>query len=272
MTKSIFLLLSLLVISVSWIAEALAQKPEQTFRIGVSDQSHYPLFDFSNDDDKGLAHKILSLFAEKNNFKFEYVAMNYVKLQDAIEKGDIDFIFPDNPSWRAYRYKREHNIYSLPFMQAVSSTFVSTKHKDIEIDQVTSVAIPFGYSPLTWYAAIDKYNIETLTTSDLYASIQSLYRGNVLAADIEYNVAKHLIKVLPNLDAIVVNKNLPSSPTNYHLSTVKHILMLERFSYFVSKHQQQIDDLRKQSQIKNYKDVFGRDGSGVLDSWLELEE
>lgn len=253
------------------IASESIASAEKTFRIGVSDQNHYPLFDFTSGDDMGLAHDILTLFAERNSFKFEYVPMSYVKLQDAIEKGDIDFIFPDNPSWRKYRYTREHNIYSLPFMQGVSATFVSMDHQDITIDQVRSVAIPFGYSSLIWYGAMEKYSIDTMTTSGLNASMQNLYRRTVMAADIEYNVANHLADVLPHLGSIVLNKNLPSARAEYHLSTVKHILFIERFSHFISKNQEQIEALRHQYKVKTYEEVFGHDGKKVYDEWVSLE-
>ncbi|MEM0911589.1 MAG: transporter substrate-binding domain-containing protein [Pseudomonadota bacterium] len=269
--KYIFLFFTLALFATTAFATEQKEKAEKIFRIGVSDQNHYPLFDFTNADDMGLAHKILSLFAERNGFTFEYKPMNYVKLQDAIEKGDIDFIFPDNPKWRTYRYTREHNIYSLPFMQGVSSTFVSNENSDITIDQVKSVAIPYGYSSLTWYAALEKYGIDTITTSGLDASMQYLYRGTVMAADIEYNVANHLAELMPNLGTIVVNKNLPSTPARYHLSTIKHILVIERFSHFASKNQEQIEQLRHQYGIKTYEEVFGSDGKSEFEKWLTLE-
>lgn len=269
--KYLFLFFTLAMFAQLSIAAETIETAEKTFRIGVSDQNHYPLFDFTNSDDMGLAHDILTLFAERNGFTFEYVPMSYVKLQDAIEKGDIDFIFPDNPRWRKYRYTREHNIYSLPFMQGVSATFVSMDHKDITIDQVTSVAIPFGYSSLTWYGAMTKYGIETMTTSGLNASMQNVYRRTVMAADIEYNVAKHLVNLMPNLGSVMLNKNLPSAPAPYHLSTIKHILVIERFSHFISKHQEQIEALRHQYKIKTYEEVFGHDGKKEYEKWVSLE-
>ena len=269
--KSICLFFTLAIFSHLSIAAGSIASAEKTYRIGVGDQNHYPLFDFTSGDDMGLAHDILTLFAERNGFKFEYVPMSYVKLQGAIEKGDIDFIFPDNPRWRKYRYTREHNIYSLPFMHAVSATFVSMDHQDMTIDQVRSVAIPFGYSSVTWYGAMQKYSMETMTTSGLNASMQNVYRRTVMAADVEYNVATHLAKVLPHLGSIVLNKNLPSAPAQYHLSTVKHILVIERFSHFISKNQEQIEALRHKYKVKTYEEVFGHDGKKESEKWLSLE-
>ncbi|WP_427397719.1 hypothetical protein [Glaciecola sp. 1036] len=269
MYKEMLIRSFIILLFISFASFSLAkEKPPKVFKVGVNELDHYPLFDFNRNEDKGLAWTILEGFAKKNNYEFEYIVMSSVKLQNAMESGQVDFVFPDNPLWSIYRYARDPNIFSLPVVNAVSATFVTLENRDIELEQVSTVAIPYGYSAVTWLAPLSDYEIDTLTTSSLKKSIQSLYRGTSTAADIEYNIAQHLIEQSTNPVTLVVNPNLPNVPIGYHLSTIKHILIVERFSHYLINNAELIDLLRQKYGVKEYEEVFGIDGSQAKKRWL----
>jgi ABC-type amino acid transport substrate-binding protein len=226
------------------------------FKVGVSYVDSYPLFSFADIADKGFAWAVLEAFAAQNNIEFDYIPMPITRLQPSMDNAAIDFIFPDNPIWFAYRSNRYPNIYSGPLISTISSTFVRTSNADLQINEIKKVAIPFGYTANTWFDGIKQFNIQSVPVRDLKAGLNSVRLGTVDAADIEYNVAKYLMHNHTDLNCLSVSEHLPSAVVNYHLSSIKHILILENLTKFVENNPQLIVALKQKYNILYYDEVF----------------
>lgn len=230
---------------------------KRTFKVGVSYLNKYPVYSAVNTGDKGFGWAVLKAFGEANNIEFEFVSMPMTKLQPAMDVGAIDFIFPDNPAWSTFRSNRFPNIYSATLLEAISATFVTIENKHVELTDIKKVAIPFGYTAITWLDPIENFNIKSIPVRDLMIGLNILRTGSVDAADIEYNTAIHLIK---NNDLfrnrITIAKNLPHSAVHYKLSSIKHILVLEKLSMFVKQEQKLMQSLKTQYKIKEYREIF----------------
>lgn len=231
-------------------------KKQTHFRIGVSYVNSYPLFSYADVEDKGLGWAILKKFAEAKNITFEYLAMPVNRLQPSMDSEAIDFIFPDNPLWSVYRSNRLPNIYSAPIINTVSASFVRTENSDINITDVSKVAIPFGYTAYTWVSPIKDYNIKSVPVRDLYTALYSVQRGSVVVADVEYNIGVHLIAESDSLHGLSIAPNLPNTSVAYHLSSIKHITLLEELSAFIEKERELIENLRQKYGIKYHHEVF----------------
>ena len=183
--------------------------------------------------------------------------MPMTKLQPAMDTGAIDFIFPDNPAWSTFRSNRLPNIYSATILKATSATFVTVENKDLKIPDIKKVAIPFGYSALTWVDPIENFDIKSIPIRDLKTGLNILRTGSVDAADIEYNTAMHLIE---NNDMfrhrLIISRTLPHSEVHYKLSSIKHIIVLESFSLFLQQEQELMQKLKAQYNIKEFKQIF----------------
>ncbi|WP_395339063.1 hypothetical protein PN836_013500 [Ningiella sp. W23] len=228
------------------------------YKIGVSFLNHYPLFDFGNSEDKGASWSILEAFAQKYGYRFEYIALPPVRLQGALNRGEIDFIFPDNPDWTAYRPNKDANVYSISIMEAVGASFVASYNRDLKESDIQSVSIPYGYTAISWMQILERYNIDTLAARDLEMALHTLKTGDATAADVEYNVGRYLIENNPSLSNLVINTNLPKATSSYHLSTRKHILVLEQISQFSIEHAELISMLKETYGIKSYEQIFGQ--------------
>jgi hypothetical protein len=239
------------------ITDSNAPKKIKKFKIGVSYLNSYPLFSFVDVKDKGIGWRVLEKFAEKNNIEFEYIAMPMTRLQTAMDNGAIDFIFPDNPLWVAYRSNRTPNIYSGPLLSVTSSTFVREENKHVPISDIEKVAIPFGYTAITWVEPIKKYDIQSIPVRDLESALHRLRQGTADAADVEYNIAKHIIESDPRLTGLTINKNLPNISVDYHMSSIKHIMTLEKLTAFMQKEKAFVEALKKEYNIKTHAEVFG---------------
>ncbi|MFC4700723.1 hypothetical protein ACFO4O_11170 [Glaciecola siphonariae] len=262
LSKALTLLIILVYLAFnSAVADELSSQPQSTnnkkhYKIGVSFVNHYPHFDFSSAEDKGLSWAILEAFARDYGYTFEYVILPPVRLQSALDNRTVDFIYPDNPKWLAHKAEFDRNIYSIPITEATSASYVESFNQNLPLSEVTSVSIPFGYSAITWVEPIEKYNIKSIPVRDLEMALHALKTRTAVAADVEYNVGQHLIKSRPILGSLVVNKNLPKRAVNYHLSTKEHVLLLEQISQFSLEQKELIEMLRSTYGIKSYEQVF----------------
>jgi hypothetical protein len=229
------------------------------YRVGVSYVNDYPMFALADLEDRGFGWSILEMFAKANNIEFEYVVMPITRLQPSMDSGAIDFIFPDNPNWSAYRSNRIPNIYSGAVLSAISATYVATENQFMMLDEVNNVAIPFGYTANSWFGPIKNFNIKSMPVRDLNTALYSIAQRTADAADVEYNIAQYLISQNTSLREVVVNANLPSKAVEYHLSSIKHIIVLEKLTTFIEKEQDSIARLRERYGIKHYHEVFGKE-------------
>jgi hypothetical protein len=231
---------------------------KQKYRVGVSFMNGYPLHAFENKADKGLAWAILEKFAEDNNIEFEYVAMPVSRLQHAMDIGDIDFVFPDNPTWSPFRSNHLPNIYSASLFSTLSATFVRAENRLIKTQNVSKVAIPFGYPSFIWVKPIRSYKIRSVPVRDLRTALFSVDQGSVDAADVEYNIGQHLLFENPSLSNLTIAPNLPSTAVEYHLSTIKHIRVLENLSNFMVEEKVLMKSLKEQYGLKYHHEVYQR--------------
>lgn len=229
------------------------------YRVGISYVNDYPMFALADIEDRGFGWSILEMFAKANNIEFEYVVMPITRLQPSMDSGAIDFIFPDNPYWSAYRSNRRPNIYSGPVLSAISATYVTRENNSLMLDEVNNVAIPFGYTAYTWFEPIQNYNIKSMPVRDLNTALYSIAQRTADAADVEYNIAQYLIGQNESLGELVVNHNLPNEAIEYHLSSIKHIIMLEKLTTFIEEEQESIALLQERYGIKYYHEVFGKE-------------
>lgn len=237
--------------------QALLQKIK--YKVGVSYVNGFPMFALADLEDRGFGWSILEMFAKANNIDFDYVVMPITRLQPSMDSGAIDFIFPDNPNWSAYHSNRVPNIYSGKLLSAISATYVSNENRTIMLDKVNTVSIPFGYTANTWFEPIQRYNIKSMPVRDLNTALYSVAQRTADAADVEYNIAQYLISQNASLSDVVVNPNLPSKDVEYHVSSIKHIIVLEKLTAFIEAEKESIALLRERYGIKYYHEVFGQE-------------
>ncbi len=235
---------------------AIVQDETVTYRVGVSYINSYPLLSFANVDDKGYGWAVLEAFAKANNVAFEYIGMPITRLQPSLDNGGLDFIFPDHPKWSNFRTARQPNIYSGPIISTISATFVLSTNKNKQLEDLKSVAIPFGYTSYTWTQPIEKYGIKTVPVGDLRAALESVVNKRTDSADVEYNIGKHLIDKYPHLQKLDINKNYPNAEVNYHLSTIRHADIAKRITAFIDANPSLISELKQKYNIKEHSEVY----------------
>lgn len=224
--------------------------------IGISPLNQYPMFQISQNTIDGFGWAVLEAFAHSQNIRFSYKSITLPRLQPALDDGEIDFIFPDSPLWANYRSTKTPNIYSEVIIEAISASFVTRQNAQLRIHDVRKVAIPFGYSAYTWIEPITKYGIKSVPVKDLTMAMFAIHTGKTDVADVEYNNGLYILSNHPEWQNLSVSKHLPHIRVTYHLSSIKHIALLEKISTFVRENEALIQALKKQYGVKYHHEVY----------------
>jgi len=241
----------------SGVSNDLPTSKPNSLRVGVLSLEHFPSFAFTRKGDKGFAWAVLELFAKHYNYEFEYIILPATKIQRELSRGHVDLVFPDNPLWTTHKSLPDDNIYSYPILEVVGATFVDEYNSGITMEDVSSISVPFGYTPVDWLPIIEEKEIYVMPARDLESALQNVKIGKVMAADVEYNAAQHIISSNPQLSSLVLNRNLAHTSVSYYLSTEQHIILLEEFSKFILENADAIKSIREEYEIKNYEEIFG---------------
>jgi hypothetical protein len=134
---------------------------------------------------------------------------------------------------------------------------VTTENKDLSLKDVKKVALPFGYTAKAWIEPMELHSIKSIPIRDITTGLNILRTGSVDAADIEYHSAMYLIRENDLFThRITVSNTLPSAPVEYKLSSIKHIMVLEKLSAFIKQEHELIADLKQHYGIQSYSELF----------------
>lgn len=231
-------------------------KNNKTYIVGTSNLILPPLLKIDNGKAYGYSGDILNAFATQKGVNFEFIILPQAQLQLALDKGNIDFIFPDNPQWTNFRDPDNRNIFSKAIIESIACSFVMKSNSDLKVKEVDKVSVPFGYTPYLWTPLVTDHSIKVIPSKDLIINLKKLSTGEVDASDLEYNIGVYLVQKYSDLNDIVVSHHLPHAPVPYHMSTKHHVELLEELSIFVTRNSDLIDQLKTKYKVKNYNEVF----------------
>lgn len=125
-----------------------------------------------------------------------------------------------------------------------------------ELNELSSVAIPFGYTSYTWTSPLENYSITAVPVKDLKAALESVVNGRTQAAGVEYNIGQYIIANHGYLKGLTINPKLPNASVDYHLSTIHHQDITNQITQFVKDNPDLINELRQKYNIKTHFEVY----------------
>jgi hypothetical protein len=230
-----------------------------TYIVGAQNIEYYPHYDFAASNDKGLGWAVLQAFSEHSGHTFVYLSMPVRRLQMEMQKGNVDFVYPDSPRWYNQITKAEEKIFSETIAETLSVTFVKPPSVGKGFDSVKRLAVPFGFTPVEWQQRIDDNLTEITSVEDVYTGFSLLNTGRIDAIDIEYHVGQAVLERNPALGEFVIDVTLPHNIVNFRLSTIHHNTLINELNIFLSENTALIDALKKQYRID--------DGTQIIESY-----
>lgn len=227
------------------------EKP--TYVIGVANIDYTPHYNFSSSDNTSFFNNFVKWLSNKTGCEFVVKPMPIKRLYATYKRqSEIDFIYPDNPVWinpNDSDWQGHARIYSKPLAFTISGTMVLPKNINIDIRNFKVLAIPRGFTPAAWLPLKSIYNVKFHETFDAKTALLMVQSGRSDGADVEYNVALHIIKK-HKLVQMSLAKTLPNIPTGFHMSTFSEPKMMKTINKLIESHHEEINTLKEIAKLK----------------------
>lgn len=223
----------------------------ETYIVGAQDIEYYPYYNFSSEHDKGLGRAILDAFSKKTGHNFIYLSMPVKRLQIELKKGNVDFVFPDNPKWYNQITHKLGKVYSEPLTDTFAVTLVRKENQGKKLSHISKLATPEGFSPVKWKQQIENGSVEVIGVSSIYEGLRLLKNNKVDAFDVEYNAALYLMRRLPQSASFIADLTLPNDVVAFSLSTLNHSNIIDELNTFLLTNTDEINDIKERYGVED---------------------
>ncbi|WP_088331414.1 transporter substrate-binding domain-containing protein [Lacimicrobium sp. SS2-24] len=241
-----------------------AQVHAERYLLGIEAINFYPHYDFSAPHQNGFANEVFALFAEMSGYDLVMVPLPPKRLYHELDRR-VDLIYPDHPRWVQYQGTAPARYFSQAVTGNLGTAMIRPEFAMARTEDIRSVAIIRGFTPVAWLSRA-KDRIELIEVTDAQSALGLVLRNRVDAADVEYNVANHLLRKMGKAGALVPAMNLPYTLGSYHLSSATHPQVITQFDDFLHKHRQQIEQLKARYQILDRPDHLLRIHAATIKS------
>ncbi len=220
------------------------------FVIGAQRLDYFPHYDFTSSRDRGVAWAILEAFSKYSGHELVYLSLPVKRLQIELQKGNIDFVFPDNPRWDNGIQATQKKVFSEPLVHTLTGSFLTEEKRGHTISSIKTLAVPKGFTPVKWKQRINSNLVKVIEVDDVYEGLQLVNQGKADAIDLEYHVVDYFVKRYPQLAGIELDITLPYKDVPFQLSTVNQPEVIAQLNQFLIEHASEVSQIVKSYQIK----------------------
>lgn len=233
----------LLVVALAWCPEPGPAGVLPVYIVGVEDIDYFPHYSFG-EADKGYARAVLEMFAQWQGCRFIYRPLPNKRLKKEYFSGrTLDFLYPDNPGWTPDQRRGLPIAYSDPVTRIIGGTLVLPENKGRGLAWLKNLGVIRGFTPFHWNHLKDR--VQFVEVHGPAALLRMVLAGRVDGADMEYSVARHLLKRMGQpRRALVVDPDLPHVSTHFSLSSIKHPELIKAFNCFLVENREKIQAVK----------------------------
>jgi len=214
--------------------------------IGVQNINYSPHYNFVTEEKSAYFNELIAWLAQKTNCQFKIKVLPIKRLQLSFANQQVDFMYPDNPNW--HNEPDAKRFYSIPVTTALGGTMVKADKKSIDLTMFKTLAFPRGFTPVAWYQLNNKERLVFKEVSSPLAALKMVIANRADGADIEYNVASFLTEKY-QLEPLVLAKDLPFTPTHFHISTYNQVDTLKVMNTLIATNPQLISKLKQKHNL-----------------------
>ncbi len=243
-------LLHIILLSLSF--SIIINYPSQAITLGVESTNYSPYYYLNSEQQyQGAAREIFDLFSVVNSLDVNYQPMPVPRLFSEFVKGNVDLKFPDNPLW-AGSLQSEVKVFYSESIFNVHETLLILKNKGTEIGQkdIKKVGTILGFSVPGIAKSVANKEFETVQTKEVEQLIHMLVSQRVQGVYFNESVAIDLAKRMYPEKQLTTHSQYPPFQYAYHLSSINHPELIERFNSFLISHSEQVADIRKRYGLR----------------------
>ncbi len=212
--------------------------------VAFPEGNYYPHYDSTQGKMRGYLPALMERFGQDHDMQFSLLGMPIKRYQSFIRTGEVDFILPSNPAWS------DTEAGPLTFSSVVMisrSGFVRSQYdlgKPIErIATVTGYWLP----DITPSFLIQQPKI--FYTIDTYASLSMLKARRVDAVYAHLDFVREWVRNQSGEQNIFFEADAGFDNYSYHLATLKHSQLIERFDHWMQRNRSKVIALMRQYRL-----------------------
>ncbi|KAB8041108.1 transporter substrate-binding domain-containing protein [Silvanigrella paludirubra] len=227
----------------------------QTIQLGVEDINYYPIygtFDFEDNqlkDYEGLSADIFRLFNKSQN-EYEIIfnprPVKRLYIEFLLKNSNLDAKFPDNPLWnKEQKVEAQKKIfYSDPILEYTDGAFVLNENKNLNINNLKSIGILAGFSPIGYEEKINSGNIIVEESFNVNSLLEKLLRKRLDAVYLSKFVMICKTQKLKKSNLVLFSNKLPNNSGYYYISTSKYPKFIKLFNEFLKNKKNTINKMQ----------------------------
>lgn len=228
---------------------SLESQEPRTYVVGVEDLDYYPYYTFRDGRLEGYVNDLFSAFANLYGYNFSFRALPVPRLYAELFEGAIDFKFPGNSDWNTAAKEWKQVFYSSPVVECIDGVMVLTDRQGEGIEELKLLGIVRGFTPVGFEELIGSGQVALYRNNSFPGLLNQVLQGHVDGAYINPVVAvNQLANVMGKAGELIFDPALPYAKTAYHISSIKHRVIIKQFDEFLS---QQFD------LVESLKDKYG---------------
>ena len=224
----------------------------ERYVIGVEDLAFAPHYSVDKQGQyQGFARELFDAFAAHSGVELSYKPLPVAQLLPALLAGEVDLKYPDSNQWAQVQKAGKDLAYSQPVVNYVDGVLVAPKRQGQPLEQLRRLALVDGWTPWGYQARIEAKQVQLTYSDDLRKMIQQALKQDTDGAYFNVVVATHYLdNIRARPGALVFDPKLPHSRGTFHLSSLKHADLLQRFDRFLLERQEKVAALKDKYRVE----------------------
>lgn len=224
----------------------------QTYVVGVEDLPFAPHYSLDGEGQyRGFAREVLDAFAADSGISLSYETLPVDQLLPALQRGEIDFKYPDSSHWAGAQKAGMTLHYSQAVVDYVDGVLVAPQRQGQALESIRRLAMVQGWTPRGYEQPIDSGQIQLSYSDDLRQMIRQALKQDTDGAYFNVVVATHYLdNIRARPGALVFDPKLPHTRGSFHLSSLHHPQLIARFDRFLAEHSAQVAALKASYRVE----------------------
>ncbi len=224
----------------------------ESYVIGVEKMAFAPHYSVDQQGQyQGFARELFDLFATHSGVQLSYRALPVARLLPALLQGEVDFKYPDSDSWAQTQKLGKDLHYSQAVVAYVDGVLVAPQRQGQPIERLKRLGMVSGWTPWGYQLGIETGQIQLTYSDDLRKMIQQTLKKDTDGAYFNVVVATHYLdNIRARPGALVFDAKLPHTRGSFHLSTLRHPELLQRFDRFLVEQQAEVAALKDRYRVE----------------------
>jgi hypothetical protein len=224
----------------------------ESYLIGVENLPFAPHYSIDQQGHyQGFARELFDQFAAYSGVQLSYQPLPVHRLLPALLQGEVDFKYPDSDKWAQAQKAGKDLHYSQAVVDYVDGVLVAPQRQGQALEQLKRLGMVSGWTPWGYQQGIEAGQIQPSYSDDLRKMIQQTLKKDTDGAYFNVVVATHYLdNIRARPGALVFDPKLPHTRGNFHLSTLRHPAVLQRFDRFLLERQAEVAALKDKYRVE----------------------